>query len=284
MIYWSDIKKKINNSIEISTQLLLILLGAYIFILSESYAIWKIVIILLGSLSWLFFRNKTKHPVIWIVVLGLLVLDLYDSYFWVANHHFMLIFVVLAVILFKYHKQSEVLLKNIQILLIIVVATSALQKLFSSQFMSGDFYYYMINRGSFFSVFIQSVPELSEIANSNKESLVNLQSTDPNTGETIVLKNMFPNLGLICLIYAWITVALEFIVAIAILWKPKSKWTHLFLILMILGILFTRLETGFMALLGICGVFLCQHLKLRVLYVFIVTMCIILIVLKMGYH
>ncbi len=105
-----------------------------------------------------------------------------------------------------------------------------------------------------------------------------------NIAQSVVLQDIFPNLGIISHIFAWITIALELMVAIAILWKPRRTWTHLFFLAMILGILCTRLETGFMALLAICGVFLCSNLKLRLLYVMIVMGCIILIVTKLGFH
>jgi len=241
-------------------------------------------VLFVGLLSWFLFRDKTKHPIIWIVLSTLLVLDLCFSYFWVANHHFMLLFMVLSVIFYTYHKQNEILVKNIQILLVIVVLTSAFQKLMSSQFMSGDFYYYMINRGSLFGFFINLFPESLEVVKSNRESLLALHSTNPNLAQTIVLKDVFPNLGMSSLIYAWVTVVVEFLVAIAVLWKPKTTWTHLLFITMIFGILCARFETGFVSLLAVSGLFLCNNLKLRLLYVAIIIACITFIVTKIGYH
>lgn len=284
MSYWLDIKDKLKNPIEIAIQLLLMVLVAYVFIMAEEQRIWKIPVIFVGLLIWFFFHKKTKHPMLWIMFFVLLVFDLCYSYFWVANHHFMLLFMVLSVILFSYHKRSDVLLKNIQLLLAVVVMASVVQKLTSSQFMSGNFYYYMINRGTLFGIFLNFFPDSLEVAKSNSESFLVLQATDPNLAQSIVLKDIIPNLGLISLIFAWATVVVEFMVAISILWKPRSKWTHLLFATMIIGILFTRLETGFMALLAICGFLLCSNLKLRLLYVIIVMGSITLIVTKLGYH
>lgn len=220
----------------------------------------------------------------WVVFLGLLVIDLYHDYFWVANHHFMLTFMVLSVLIYSYHKRSDILLKNIQLILVIVVMASALQKLMSDQFMSGDFYYYMVNRGSFFRKFINLFPESLEIATNNAESVLALKETDPNIGESTLVKDIFSNVASASIIFAWATVIIELLVAIAILLKPKSAWTHLLFSIMILGILCTRLETGFMALLAICGVFLCSNIKIRLLYTVIVLGCFLLIVTKLGYH
>nr|WP_321234276.1 hypothetical protein [uncultured Psychroserpens sp.] len=284
MRYWSDIKNTLNDNIEVATHLLLLMLGAYVFIMAENERLLKIPILFTGLLIWFLTCKKIKHPIIWITFFVLLFIDICYSYFWVANHHFMLMFMVLAIIFFNYHKRHEVLLKNVQILLFIVVITSVFQKLMSTQFMNGNFYYYMMNRGSIFGVFFNFLPENLELIKSNSESISVLHDTNPNNAESILLKDVFSNLGLISLIFAWTTVVVEFIVAITILWKPRSNGTHLFLTMMILGILCTRLETGFMALLAICGIFLCSNFKLKLLYIIIVIGCIALMVTKLGYH
>jgi hypothetical protein len=284
MTYWLDVKDQLSDKIELATKLLLLMLGAYVFIMAENERLFKIPVLFVGLLIWFLVRKKTKHPIIWIVFFVLLVLDLCFSYFWVANHHFMLMFMVLAIIVFNYHKRHDILLKNMQVLLFVVVITSVMQKLMSNQFMNGNFYYYMINRGSIFGVFFNFLPESLEVAKSNSENISTLYDLNPNNAKSIVLKDVFSNLGLISVIFAWTSVVLEFIVAIAILWKPRSTWTHLFLIAMILGILSTRFETGFMALLAICGVFLCSNLKLRLLYTLIVIGCIVMMITKLGYH
>ena len=284
MKYWSNIKDILSDNIRLASQMLLLILGVYLLIMVEEYRDWKAPVIFIGLLSWFFFRKKTKHPVIWIFPFILLLIDLYSQYFWVANHHFMLVFIVLSVLLYNYHGRIDVLSKNIQIILVVVVMASAFQKLISSQFMNGNFYYYMINRGSLFGVFRPFFPEIFEIAKSNVDNIKELHSTNPNLNQSIILQDAVPNLRALSVVYARITITLEFIVAFALLWKPKATWTHLLLTAMIIGILFTRLETGFMALIAISGLFLCHNIKLRLLYVLITVGCISFIILKIGYH
>jgi hypothetical protein len=161
---------------------------------------------------------------------------------------------------------------------------SALQKVASSQFINGDFYYYVLSRGSLFREFLNFFPEIIEITSSNSENIMDLNTKNPNYKEYIILKDAIPNLGMICRVFAWISILVEFLVAIAILWKPKNAWTHLLLIIMIIGILCTRFESGFMALLAISGLFLCKNLKLRLLYVVIIMGCVTLMVTKLGFH
>ena len=284
MKYWTDIKYKLGDPIGLAIQLLLLLLGIYSLLMAEENRRWKVPVLFIGILSWILLRNKKNHPIIWLVLFALLMIDLYHDYFWVANHHFMLLFMVLSVLLYSYHQRNEILLKNIQILFVVVVLTSAVQKLMSNQFMSGDFYYYMINRGTLFGNFIRFLPESLEIAKSNSKSILDLQNLDPNLGESITLRNIFPNIGVISHIFAWVTVIFELIVAFAILWKSRSSWTHFLILIMIVGILCTRFETGFMALLALSGLFLCQNLYLRLMYVLIISGCIILIFTKLGFH
>lgn len=272
------------DHIEIASQLLLLLLGAYILIMADGNRRWKVPVLFIGLISWFLFRNKKSHLIIWIFFFALLLTDLYNDYFWVANHHFVLVFIALSILIYNYHQRVEVLQKNIQLLLVIVLLASVVQKLMSSQFMSGNFYYYMSNQGSLFRNFLNFFPENLEIAKSNSKNLFDLHATDPNTSEGIVLTNIFPKVGFFSLIFAWITVAVESMVAIAILLKPRATWTHLLFATMIIGILCTRFETGFMASLAICGVFLCRNLYLRLLYVMITIGCTVLVITKLGYH
>ncbi len=284
MKYWSVIKEKLEHPTELANQLLLIVLGAYAFIMADQNIRWKVPLLFVGLLTWLFLRHKTKHPIIWIVLLTLLFSDLYNLYFRVANHHFMLTFMVLSIISYTYHNRNDVLFKNIQLLLVIVVMTSAFQKVFSSQFMSGDFYYYLLSRGYIFDLILNNFPEYLEIIEINNKNILALQETDPNLRQSIVLKDSLKNISLICQIYAWITILIEFLVALAILFKPKSIWTHLLLIVLIIGILCARLEVGFMSLLAISGLYLCGNVKLRLFYTMIALGCLTFIIAKIGYH
>ncbi|MGB3607406.1 MAG: hypothetical protein WBA19_09640 [Psychroserpens sp.] len=259
-------------------------LTAYVFITAKAFYLLKSPVIFLSLITWLLFRNKIKHPIVWFTFFVLLSFDLFRSYLWVANHHFMLMLIVLSIISYKYHKREAILVKNIQVLLVVVVLTSTLQKLFSHQFMSGEFYYDMMNRGALFRNFVNFFPDSVEIIDHNVENLSSLKSSDPNDLDHIIIKDIFPNLAPICQIFAYITVTLEFTVAMAILTKPKHILTHLFLITLILGILCTRLETGFMNLLAICGLFLCHNLKMRLLYIIIALGCLTLVITKYGYH
>ncbi|PYE79986.1 hypothetical protein DFQ11_10810 [Winogradskyella epiphytica] len=284
MSYLLNIKSKLKDSSALAIQLLLLILGSYCFIMVEENRKWKALILLIGGISYFLSRNRKNHPIIWITLFALLLEDLIHDYFWLANHHFLLTFMVLSVIAFHYHKRGDYLFKNIQILLVIVVITSVFQKLMSRQFISGDFYYFMINQGALFRKFINFFPESVEIIKSNSANLTNFQATNPNEHQSLIIRDIFPKVNFYSQIFVWLTIIIESAVAIAILFKPKSVWSHLILAMMIIGILATRFETGFMALLAICGVFLCNNIYLKVVYTLISVSCFVLIVTRIGYH
>ncbi|WP_299101705.1 hypothetical protein [uncultured Winogradskyella sp.] len=284
MKYWQNIKERLENHWQLTEQLLMLFAFIYIVVLANDFKIWKLCILFSGFLVWFLIGKNAKHPISWIVILLLLIIDLVGSYFWVANHHFLLLFVVLSMVFYGYHQSNVILYKNVQALLIIVLCASVIHKLFSYQFISGNFYYHSINQGTIFKSLFYFFPDSLEIANSNAESIKELNETDPNLLGKIKLVDVFPNLRIITIVFAWMTIIVEFLAAVALLSKPKSKWTHLVLIAMILGILFTKLETGFMSLLSICGLLLCNHLKLKIVYLIVAIACLTMIITKIGYH
>lgn len=268
----------------LASLLLLVMLTIYSVLKAVDNWQWKVAVICIGILSWLFFKARFKHRIIWMVFIALLLIDLFFDYFTVANHHFMFVLVVGAVLSYNYHLRNDLLFINIQLLLVVVLAASVLQKLMSPQFISGEFYYFMMNRGFLFKNYMDVVPQSAEIIKSNGDLFSALKKSDPNLGLTMTFRDVVPNLGLISQVFAWTTIAMELLVASALLLKPKHTGTHLLLMVMIIGILCTRIETGFMALLAICGLILSEKGFLKGIYVIIITGCILLIATRIGMH
>ncbi|NRD20314.1 hypothetical protein HNV08_09670 [Winogradskyella eckloniae] len=278
------IKNSLKDPIKIAQFLLALFAVIYLVLLADDFFVFKIPILVGGLVFWIIDYKKRAFPVLWLTILVLLIIDVIGSYFWVANHHFLLCFMVLSMITFFYHKRSSILFVNIQTLVVIVLLLSVFQKLFSSQFISGNFYYHDINQGAMFRPLFYLFPDSLEIANQNVDNIKKLKESDPNLEHSIAVIDIVPNLRIMTVIYAWLTILVEAIVALFLIWKPRSTWTHLFLIIMICGILFTKLETGFMSLLAICGLFLCTSLKQKLIYIAILMVCILIIMAKMGYH
>jgi hypothetical protein len=189
-----------------------------------------------------------------------------------------------VVIIFLHNDYIEFFTTNIKLLVVIVLLFSGIQKLLSPQFVSGDFTYYMINTGYFFKPILYLDHDIYDIVLNNKQQLLELKQTDPNEMGSIKLKNVFPNMAGISRIFAWFTIAVEIIAGLLILWKPRHIGTHFIFIMLILGIFLTRLETGFLALLAISGIWLTNNIWIRATYALLAIVFLSLMITQFGFY
>ncbi len=221
---------------------------------------------------------------IWSLFLMIFIIELTIKYFIKANHHFLLVYIIILLIVYHKNRSWQEFVDNIKWIVIIVLMCSAIQKLISPQFVSGDFYYYMLNTGKFFKPILYFTPEVKEIIAGNYSQIIDLEQTNPNLSKSITLQNVLPNLEVISRLFAWLTIALELVIAAILFWKPKHTLTHVLFIILILGIFFTRLESGFLTLLAICGFWLTENLKFRAFYALLAIGFMSLIVAQIGFH
>ena len=231
-----------------------------------------------------FFVKSINQSLIWYLTLTLLLFDLICDYFVRANHHFFLIYLTILIIIFLKNGRHGDFITNIKLLVFIVLLFSAIQKLLSPQFVSGDFYYYMFNTGNFFKPLLRFNPEMNDVVAHNNAMILELGKTDPNELKQIVLQNVEPNIGSISHAFAWLTIIFEILVAISLLLRPKHILSHLLFIVLIFGIFLMRMENGFLCLLAITGVWLSEHPKLRLIYASMAILFISLIVNHIGFY
>lgn len=261
-----------------------------VFILSMIYLIgtgknhpWLLVsLILIGTLLVLILTHKLPQIVLWYGLLAIFTIDLALNYFLKANHHFLLVYIILLIIFYLKNGSREAFVDNIKWIIIIVLLFSSIQKLITPQFITGDFYYYMFNTGKFFKPVLYFYPELKEITKSNNFQITQLEHTNPNTLKAVKLQNIVPYLEVISRVFAWLTIALELAIALCFIGKPKHHITHLLFILLILGIFITRLENGFLTLLSICGIWLSEHQAIRRVYVILAIGFMLLLIGNIG--
>jgi hypothetical protein len=245
---------------------------------------FKSFLFFVGLAFILFSEKKVFNLYIWYVLFSVLFIDLIANYYRMANHHFLLTYLALIVILYlKGIYNFEVLTKNIKYLTLIVIALAALQKLFTPQFISGEFYYYMFNSGGFFRPFINRNSEMLEVINSNAAAIKNLELIDPNKSNTIPFRSIHPNLEFISVLFSWTTIIYEFIIALLLLIKPKNTITHILLVILIIGIFMTRLETGFLSIITISAFSMTSNSKIKLIYIALVLFFLSLIISRIGH-
>ncbi len=281
---WTSIKHTLSDRTVLGLHLLFIFTVVYIILTGGDHRKIKLVLIASGLFLIALCVKKITQPLVWYIFLTILISDLISDYFVRANHHFLMIYVTILIIIFLRNAKLEDLLTNIKLLLVIVLLFSGIQKLFSPQFISGDFYYYMINTGNFFKPFLYFNQDINDIISNNKAQIADLGNSNPNDLKTVTLKNIVPNLDTISRVYAWFSICMELITALCLLWKPKHTFTHILFILVISGIFLTRLESGFIALLAICGIWLSDNYKIRAIYLVLTLVMFSLIITRVGFY
>jgi len=277
---------RIKNDKLLLITLLFIFNVVYIFSTNSlNKPLYKIVFIFIGLALILFSEKKVVNNLyIWCVFFVILSFDLLTNYLKEANHHFLLTYVTLVVILYlKGIYNYQILTKNIKYFAIIVVGFAALQKLATREFISGEYYYYMTNVGGFFRPLLKYMNGVSEIVHSNGTDIVNLREVDPNDFSKINIQSIHPEIKSISVFFSWVTILFEFLIAIALLVKPKHVITHIFFILFIIGVFLIRLETGFLSILAISGFSLTSNSKIKIVYILLTLFFLALMITKKGF-
>ncbi|MEZ4803653.1 MAG: hypothetical protein R2797_12850 [Gelidibacter sp.] len=284
VLNWKSTKEVLADKNYLALKLLLIFITVYLISTGMDHKRVKLPLLCIGLFLIVFFVKNLRQPLLWYIFLTILISDLICDYFVRANHHFLLIYITILVIIFLHNGQYEDFITNIKLLAVIVLLFSGIQKLVSPQFVSGDFYYYMINTGSFFKPLLYFNPEMKQIVAHNHAQISELALLDPNTSKIVTFQNVLPNLAIISHIFAWFTIIIEMGTAILIFLKPKHLVTHALFISLILGIFLTRLENGFLTLLAISGIWLSEHTRIRAIYSVLAIVFITLIIINIGFY
>jgi hypothetical protein len=283
-INWRTIKEILTDKSALGINLLFIFLLVYIISTGNDHRNIKLPTLIIGISLIIFYVNNLRQPLLWYIFLVILLFDLIGGYYVRANHHFLLIYVTLVVIIYLHNDRIELFTTNVKFLLVIVLMFSGIQKLFSPQFISGDFTYYMINTGRFFKPILYFNQDMNDIIFNNNQQLLEFKRTEPNGMGSTTFNNVIPNMDVVSRLFAWMTISVEIIAGLLLLWKPKNIGTHLFFILLILGIFFTRLENGFLALLATSGIWLTDNIRIKALYAFLSVVFLSLIITGIGFY
>ncbi|MEO6347626.1 MAG: hypothetical protein ABIO60_06920 [Aquaticitalea sp.] len=281
---WSQTKPVLETKIKLGIKLLFLFLVVYLLSTGLGHPRIKIPLLCIVFFLVVFYVKSINQTMVWYLFLTVLIFDLMSDYFVRANHHFLMIYMTILVIIFLKNGLQQDFITNIKLLVFIILLFSALQKLLSPQFISGDFYYYMFNTGNFFKPSLRFNPEMNDIVAQNNALILELGKTDPNILKNITLQNIVPNIANFSRIFAWLTVIIEFLTGILILWKPKNNLIHIVFIILILGIFLMRMENGFLCLLTISGVWLSENLKTRFVYVAMTLLFLSFIVNQIGFY
>jgi len=208
--------------------------------------------IMVIAISSLFIEfNLAKNKVFWCAALLLILMTLIEDWTLPANHDYLLIYFILAVLLSS-SKNGELsdhrIAYHTMCLFALTFLLAGVQKLLSPQFMDGSFLSFAFHTDNFNSFILNKIPFLSQEFHENEIILKELLSTDPNLEKIAVLGYQLKESQLIFKYVSWGVVGIEFLVGIFAFFKMKSQ-LYLWLVLFFLVLIFFVRPEGFICVM-----------------------------------
>lgn len=237
--------------------------------------------ILIGHFTML----RTKYPIaFWSVTLLLVSLDLLQYYFLAANHSFVLFYMTLMILIAHFYpkKQLRIIQINSISILFIVMLLGAVQKILSPTFMNGDFISFITLRGELFKP-LQIAELIPDVFKENLSLIREERTTIPNSELKIQLKTPFVGYEKFVCYFSIFIAVFEFLMLPVLLLKRKML-KNTIIALFLIGLLITRLETGFICLLTILSIAqLPENEKtFRLIYIGLFAVCLAMILARIG--
>lgn len=263
---------------------LLLIILVYLFKQSVVIFWLKPTLLIIGFSLWLLKRNLAANPLFWGILLLYFFITLGHNYYLVANHHFVVCYVLTAVILHQITnlKSESYLHFHVRFLLLTILVLGALQKLLSPAYVSGAFFQLEMDMNYFLQPLDLILPEWQETTTGNKDLYKTLMKTNPNEYLDAQLKYPLPHSTLLATSLGWIAIIMEAMAGIIIFRKPHHLWSHLLFLGMIGGIFLFRMETGFLAMLATMGLLLSPSQKISFIYLSLILIFSVFMATELG--
>ena len=210
----------------------------------------NVIFIALCFMGFLPQMELRKNFVFW-VFLGGLYFFTKNGYPLLANHHFLIFYLLLSKAIHSFlelNEREETHIYRIYFSVIMLVA--ALYKLSFSEVMSGSVYYYMWGNNMIFEAFTPLFYEgYSEVVSNNIDQLNRLFQTN---SDGIVLDGGPLNLMPFFMFYTWTAVVLELLLSF-LFWTPWSRITHFVILVFLLLVPLATTEFTFLSLVSLLG-------------------------------
>lgn len=237
--------------------------------------------------SFVLIKGKDAHGIwLWGIISLFLTSHLITKYYYVANHHFVITYMTWAVSLyFLFPENSEKRLRiHFITILGIILFLGALQKALSNSFTNGSFFLFEMNLGHFFKPLKLMIYEWGNAVESNKNIYIDFMRKKPEPNQFAAMKEVVSGSEKIAKAGSVFAIIIEFSAAAFIWIKPNEKATHILLTITILSIFFLRLETGFLALLSLMGLYLSPTNVFSVIYLLLIIIFATFMVTGLGFH
>jgi hypothetical protein len=212
--------------------------------------------------------------------------EIYINYYVTANHVFLLFYMALLLFMVQIntHNASQIIFFNAKALLSLVLFFGGLQKVLSESFWNGDLMHYMFMRGELAQPLFQ-MDFFQDYFSENRATISTFKKSFSNPDDTLFLKPLIDSQSFIFYMFSLFVIFIEFLLAVFV-WIKNERVKFFSFALFLVGLLLTRLETGFASLL--CLLLLVQlpsgFKKIKTFYALLFLICSLLIVSGIGLH
>ncbi len=218
-----------------------------------------------------FGRGVLRSRWCWLALTGALAWVLLRSPYQLGNHHYLLCYVGLAMVLCSGRDDRrflEDMSVNLRWFLVAVMSIAVVQRLLSPTFLDGSYLALMLARGNFFRAVYALCDSCRELVDVNVALIAAANRQNPNVARAVVLREPFPELALAARGFAYFILAVELWIAAAFAFFRSAWVRHSALLPFVIVLGFTREEFVFASLLALIGLGTCsiEHRRLRTVY------------------
>lgn len=207
----------------------------------------------------------------WVIVTAAMAWVLFQIPYRLGNHHFLLCYVGLAMVLAAGRDATRFLAdvrESFRWLLVAVMAVATLHRLLSPTFLDGSFLALMLARGAFFEPLFALCDSCQEAFAANNLARFEAARTYPPNAGTTFLQAPFVGFDVACQAFLWIILLGEVAIAAAFAFLRRSWVRHAVLLPFAATLGIVRAEFVFAAILAMFGLSQCdpEQVRLRRVY------------------
>lgn len=215
-----------------------------------------------------------RTPVFWFLMTCLAGLTIWHDWYPVDNHKYLLGYwcaVLFLTFLMKPEAREFVLLSNARFFLVIVMGLAVFQKLYSSNYVDGSFFEFVLLTDSRFQSFLNVFGVGSDVLAENRQRLADLRSSHLLLDRDHVLLASPPAVTVVTLLVTWWTVLIEAAIALAFVFcrATADLVGHVLLLVFIVSTYLVAPVFGFGFTLVILGYAICppRWAEVRLAYI-----------------
>lgn len=240
--------------------------------------------IVLVAIFLLFFpkKNKFTQP-FWFMVVFVIAYEILQHYFIAANHLFVLFYLGVLILIARiyFYNASGIIEQNTKMILSLLLFFGGLQKLLSTSFLQGDLMHFMFLQGQLAEPLLQT-ETFQSYFQENNDALAQYAQNYPSGSKHVFLRPIIPHQYFFFYLFSIFIIAVEFVLA-AMVWIRNQKLKFIFFSVFLIGLLLTRIETGFASMLCLMLAIQLPSIEKTYKWCYLILFCICLILMAVGF-